>query len=788
MKIVREFLVNFSRFKMAGVLNVIGLSVAFTAFAVIAIQLVFQNGYDRFRPDADKIFRVELLFPMSLQYCASGPTPIGAILKDQIPLVENYFIMTNDRKEVFFKKKTDGSSDKFKELFANTTAAFIETVGVDVLEGDAKQALTEPNMLMIPESVARKWFGKQPAIGKQIFCSGEGRDLTIAAVYKDMPENSVFNNSCYTRFVEQENWGAWDVQIYVKTTTSDRNILQQQVNALKIDPLDQIFEYLHKKEQVEKEGKSYLRISPLTGIFYDNTVIYDTADKGDRRNVAVMVAIGLLIILIAGINFVNFSMSLAPTRMKSINTQKVLGATAFVLRLKLVGEAVTYTVIAFLVSIVLLQLFALSGFANLFSMSLAPANHWDIIGGIGILSVFLGIFAGLYPAFYITSFEPAMVLRGSFVMTPKGIRLRNSLMTFQFIISIVLITCTLLMGAQYRYMQNYSLGFRTENIGWLKLDKDLKTNQEALISEMTSVPGVMDYTFSDYVPGEDLMSSAGTEIDGEAVQLDKWYVYKNFMNFFGINLIRGDHFSQSDLAEDQIILNETAVKKQPVLERYFGRNLPDMIFEGRFIGVAHDVHYMSLRKAVGPLAIICRDSLRYDYMFLKVAGGNLPVTMDKIKAVYERLSPSGMFEFEFLDQSLQQSYEGEKRLMQVISLMGGIAIVLALVGVYGLVIFNAQYKRKEIGVRKVNGATESQIMLLLNRNFFRLLLLSFSVACPVAWYIMSRWLEGFSYKTPLHWWIFLLAGVITLLIALFTVSWQSWKAATENPVKALKSE
>lgn len=361
-------------------------------------------------------------------------------------------------------------------------------------------------------------------------------------------------------------------------------------------------------------------------------------------------------------------------------------------------------------------------------------------------------------------------------------------MAFQFIISIVLITCTLLMGAQYRYMQNYSLGFRTENIGWLKLDKDLKTNQEALISEMTSVPGVMDYTFSDYVPGEDLMSSAGTEIDGEAVQLDKWYVYKNFMNFFGINLIRGDLFSQSDLAEDQIILNETAVKKQPVLERYFGRNLPDMIFEGRFIGVAHDVHYMSLRKAVGPLAIICRDSLRYDYMFLKVAGGNLPITMDKIKAVYERLSPSGMFEFEFLDQSLQQSYEGEKRLMQVISLMGGIAIVLALVGVYGLVIFNAQYKRKEIGVRKVNGATESQIMLLLNRNFFRLLLLSFSIACPVAWYIMSRWLEGFSYKTPLHWWIFLLAGVITLLIALFTVSWQSWKAATENPVKALKSE
>lgn len=788
MKIVREFWINFIRFKTAGILNVIGLSVAFTAFAVIAIQLVFQNGYDRFRPDADKIFRVELLFPMSLQYCASGPTPIGATLKDQIPLVENYFILTDSHKNVFLLKKTDGSTDKFKELLCNTTEDFPEVAGVEVLEGDAGRALTEPNMLMIPESTARKWFKKETAVGKQIFCSEEGRDLTIAAVYKDMPKNSVFKNSCYTRFMEQENWGDWVGQIYVKATTSDRNILQQQVNALKIDPLDQIFEYLHKKEQVEKEGKSYLRVSPLTGIFYDNTVIYDTADKGNHRNVAVMVAIGLLIILIAGINFVNFSMSLAPTRMKSINTQKVLGATAAVLRLKLIAEAVTYTVIAFFVSIGLLQLFALSGFANLFSVSLAPAHHWEIIGGIGILSVFLGIFAGLYPAFYVTSFEPAMVLRGSFVMTPKGIRLRNGLMTFQFIISIILIICTLLMSAQYRYMQNYSLGFQTENIGWVKLDRSLKTNQEALISEMTAVPGVMDYTFSDYVPGEDLVSSTGTEIDGEAVQLDRWYVYKNFMNFFGISLVRGDHFSPSDLAEGQIILNETAIKKQPVLDRYFGRNLPGNTFEGRFIGVAHDVHYMSLRKAVGPLAIICRDSLLYDYMFLKVAGENLPVTLNKIKTAYERLSPAGMFEFEFLDQSLQQSYEGEKRLMQVISLMGGIAIVLALVGVYGLVIFNAQYKRKEIGIRKVNGATESQIMLLLNRNFFRLLLLSFVLACPVAWYIMNRWLEGFNYKTPLHWWIFLLAGVITLAIALVTVSWQSWKAATENPVKALKSE
>ena len=788
MKVIREFWVNFRRFKIAGILNVVGLSVAFTAFAVIVIQLVFQNGYDRFRPDADKIFRVELLFPMSLQYCASGPSPIGGMLKDQSPLVEDYFVMADDQKDIFLLKKPDGSSDKFKEMCGNATAGFADVLGIEILEGDARQALTEPDMLLIPQSVARKWFGPEPAVGKHIFRNGKGKDVTIAAVYKDMPKNSVFKNNCYTRFVEEENWGDWSGQIYIKAATSDRNVLQQQVNALEIATLDQIFEGLHKKEQVEKEGKSYLRVSPLTGIFYDNTVIYDASDKGDRRNAVVMVAIGLLIILIAGINFINFSMSLAPTRMKSINTQKVLGAVAATLRLKLVAEAVTYTVIAFMVSIGLLQLFAISGFSNLFSVSLIPVDHWEIMGGIGLLAMLLGIFAGLYPAFYVTSFEPAMVLRGSFVMTPKGIRLRNGLMAFQFVISIVLITCTLLMGAQYRYMQDYSLGFQTENIGWLKLDRDLMANQETLISEMTAVPGVTDYTFSDYVPGEDLVSSAGTEIDGEAVQLDSWIVYKNFMDFFGIGLIKGENFSQSDLSERQIILNETAVKKQPVLERYLERSFPSPTFKGRFVGVAHDVHYMSLRKAVGPLAIICQNEPGYEYMFLKLSGHSFSVTIEKIKEIYERLSPSGIFEFEFLDQSLQQSYEAEKRLMQVISLMGSIAIILALVGVYGLIVFNAQYKRKEISVRKVNGATESQIMLLLNRNFFRLLILSFIIACPIAWYVISRWLESFNYKTPIHWWIFLLAGVITLGIVLITVSWQSWKAATENPVKALKSE
>lgn len=786
MRTLREFIANFRRFKMAGMLNIIGLSVAFTAFTVIAIQLVFELGYDRFHRNADRMFRVELLYPMSLEYIASGPTPLGALLKANCPLVEKYFLTTNGKSEVLRLKEGNGEN-KFKELVAKATPSLVDMLGLKIVAGDGRQALTEPDMLMIPERMARKWFGGGEVVGKQVY-GGDNKIYTVAAVYEDMPENSVFANHCYMRLVETEDWTNWNEQLFVQASTADRARLNREVNEVGVEVFDQIFEGLHKKEQMEKEGKSYLRVSPVTGIYYDNTVIYDTMKKGSERGSLIMLAVGILIIVIAGINFVNFSMSLAPARMKGINTQKVLGATVVSLRFKLIAEAVLYSVSAFILSIGLLYLVSQMGASHLFSVSLAPLAHWVLIAAVGGLAVLIGILAGIYPAFYVTSFEPALVLKGSFVMTPKGIHLRNGLMAFQFIISIVLITCTLLMGVQNRFMQNYSPGYRTENIGYLQLERSVAGNMEAFVSEMSAVAGVLDYTFSDHAPGTDFISATGTQIDGEAVRFDFWQVHKNFMGFFEIPLVKGDTFSDYDKEETQVILNETAMKRYPVLDRYFGRPIPSGLDSGRYVGVAKDMHYLSLRRPVDALALICSKKNSYNVMFLKLSGTNMAKTLEGIRQAYDKLMPDGMFEFQFLDESLQKQYEAEQRLTQAISLLGGIAIILALVGVYGLVVFNAQYKRKEIGIRKVNGATEGEIMILLNRSFFRLLALSFVIACPVAWYAVSRWLEGFSYKTAIHWWIFLLAGVITLLIAVVTVSWQSWKAATENPVKSLKSE
>ncbi len=787
MRVLHELMMNFRRFKTAGVLNVFGLSVAFAAFAVIAIQLSFQFGYDRFHKNADRIFRAETLFPVSMQYSAFGPEPVGTLLKEQCPLVEDYFIIGGQGEIVFTLKQENGDSDRFKEGCMRVSGSFADMLGLDIVEGDARQALTEPDMLMIPLSIARKCFGKESAVGKQVF-GGMGNSYRVAAVYRDLPGNSVFKNDCYTRLAESDEWGSWSTQIYVLSANSDREALQQQVNGMKIEPMEAIFKGLHKKEQMEKEGKFFLRVSPLTGIFYDQTTVFDTFEKGTKRSAGIMLAIGILIILIAEINFVNFSISLAPTRMRAVNTQKVLGASVGRLRMRLVGEAVSYSLVAFALAMGLLYLFASSGFASLFDMSLFPAEHAVLLAVIGGAAVLLGVFAGLYPAWYVTSFEPALVLKGNFVMSPKGMRLRNGLMAFQFITSIVLIICTLFIGAQYRYMQHFSLGYDTENIGFFELDGSLSGSQNVLISEMTAIPGVTDYTFADHVVGlNSQIFGIGLEVEGEALQLNRWFVYKNFLDFIGASMVKGENFSESDQLA-QLILNETAIRKHPVLEHSFGTTIATSPKLGRFVGVIKDIHYMSLRVPLMPLAITCQEGKEYNYMFLKLSGNDLSATLKNVRQAYERLSPDGIFKFEFLDQSLQQNYEGEKKLMQVVFLMGGIAIVLALVGVYGLVVFNAQYKRKEIGIRKVNGATESQIMVLLNRTFFRLLLVSFILACPIAWYAVHRWLEGFSYKTPVYWWIFLLGGAVTLTIALLTVSWQSWKAASANPVEALKNE
>lgn len=791
MEILKELLLNFRTFRSASWLNIVGLAVAFTAFMIIVIQVEFERGYDKSYKNTDHIFRIETLYPVALQYCAVSPLPVAELIKQQCPEVDDFFVYKQLGKLAASVEDQAKSVHKFWMDGAQAGVGIIDALGLKILDGDGKKALTSPGMVMLSESLARKWFGSIAVTGKQVKMEGyDKQEYTVGAVYEDLPRNSIFENNCFFPIFNISNWQeGWGAQIFVLAKNSDALRLQESVNRAKFEPLEQIFVGLNKEEQRKKEAKSYLRVSPLAGVYYDTSVVYDTVDKGSEKNTLIMLGIGLLVILIALINFINFSLALAPSRMRVVNIRKVLGAGNQELRIQFIIEAVVYVGMAFLVSVGLLQLFAQTALSGFFTVSLDVKEQLPLIAYMGGGAVIAGIIAGYYPALYVTSNQPAMVLRANFATLPNGIWVRKILTVFQFIISISLIACALLMGEQNRFVRNYSPGFTTDNIGYITLDGSFVENSQAILAEILKLPGVTDFTLSEIIPGADMISAQGVMIEDELIQLNFWSVDHNFTRFFDIHLVQGDTFSRANRNNIQILLNETAVKQFPKLKNYLGRTIPNLSNGNIFVGIANDINYLSLRKPIEPLAMIYNPtSMNARVMFVKLSPEGHAQAIGRIREVFERLAPGTIFEFRFLDQYMQENYEYEQKQAGIVSSLGGLAIILALVGVYGMVVFNAQCRKREIAIRKVNGATGYGMMFLLNKDFLRLLLIAFLIACPLAWYTIVQWLEGFAYRTEVRWWMFLLAGVLTLLIVLITVSWQTWRAACANPVESLKSE
>lgn len=781
MRIFREFLGNFKRFRTAGILNILGLTVASAVFMSIMFQVHFENGYDKFNRDADHIFRVEMETGEN-DFSAGVPFPVCGILADACPEITHSFVQRDGLVQDVAIEDEKGNVSKFNIPVSTATPSMCDVIDFDVLCGDARKALAEPGMILLPESQAVRLFGSPgEALNRRMRVSGSSwntidGEYMVAGVYKDFPKNSVFSSSCYAKLVEEEmNWGNWNVEFYIKSKEGDPVRLAKQLNDLKMG------------KDVHPNAALLKRVVPLTGIYFNQTSSYDVKPKGNLATSRILLGVALLIMLIAAINFVNFSMSLAPARIKGINTHKVLGAGMGKLRVQLMGEAMLYALVAFVLSLLLLQAVESSFAGRLFVTSISPLDHPLVAVWCGGIVLAVGLLAGIFPARYITSFAPALVLKGNFVLSPRGQRIRNGLMAFQFMISVMLIICMLLMSSQQRYMQNYTPGFNKDQVVYLKLNQQLLDQRNAFANELMQSPDVTDYAYTDWIPESDITASISGSWKENDFRFDRWFVDKRFMKLMEIPLASGNGFSENR-EETEVIFSETALKQMPFLEKYRDQQVWTAGVSGgaRFVGVAKDIHHLSLRQGYAPLEYVCMgNAYQFDYMLLKISS-NAGEAMKHIGEVFDRFSKYNNLELKFLDDAMQQRYEKESRLTQAISLFGLIAIIISLAGVYGMIVYNAQYKRKEIALRKVNGATEKEILVLLNRGFFLSLGGSFLLSCPLAYYVISFWLSGFAYRTPVHWWIFLLAGSIVFLISLLTVSWQSWRAATVNPVEGLK--
>ena len=536
--------------------------------------------------------------------------------------------------------------------------------------------------------------------------------------------------------------------------------------------------------KIGKKDKK-LKLTPLTDIYYLNESQDGMIFRSGNKEVTLLLFfIALLIIIVAAINFTNFSTALTPLRIKSINTQKVLGSSDTLLRNALLAEAAIVSLIAWLISLVLVWMLGEATALPFVEADLSILNNLPIVLLTGLVALVTGMVAGLYPSWYVTSFPPALVLKGSFGLSPSGRKLRTVLISVQFIVSILLIIGASFVRLQNDYMRSFSLGFDKDQIAIVELSGDIyNKHHETYVNRLKEFSGIEDVAFAmEKVASKDGYSTNGAVLKQKDFQFFMIMASSNFLRVMGIPIEEGRDFSLSDeLSEAPVyIFNHTA---KLAVDMETGDILESWI-PGRIVG------FTSLRNGENNIAFVVGKipyPMPVSYIRLR-AGTDAHAAVSHIRKTLADIDPAYPFDVQFYDTVFDNLYHKEVNLRSLITVFSILAIIISLVGVFGLVVFDTQYRRKEIGVRKVHGATNGEILEMLNRSYIYIVLICFALAAPVGYYSIRQWLESFAYKTPMYWWVFLVALFVVLSITIGTVTFQSWRAANANPVDSLKSE
>lgn len=782
--IIRNFFNTLRRFKMATALNILGLSIAFGAFMVIMMQLDYDWNFDKVHPDADKIYRVETMIDKGTYAILSRPLA-DRFIASSPHIVAGTLAAPSFKRDMSFSVIGDPEQKGYRELALKVYPNYGEVFDFKMVEGEM-EAMNHPNTALIPLSLSRKLFGEETAIGRQL--KSEDETLTIGGVYKDFPRNTMIENNIYYPIPDDfylHEWGESYFYAYIRVDDPEnsKGLIGNFNNNFDASALGPGYEWM---------GKLSLRLTPLTDIHYVTDVQYDFFPKTGRQILWVLLSIAIIILLIAGINFTNFSTALAPMRIKSINTQKVMGAEERVLRTAMISEAVCISFLSFIISIGLIYGFSKSSLSGLVNADLSLSGHTTLITATGIISLLTGILAGMYPAFYTTSFSPALVLKGNFGLSAKGRKLRNGLISIQFVASFALIICSLFMYLQNNFMQNAPVGYDKDQLVITDIPIEMIDKREAIVGQLKSYAGISDVSFSDMLfSGSDQYLELGRDFKNENIRFQCITVDASFLRVMGIDVLEGRDFRKDDerTRDGVFIFNEKA-------HQAYGIEVGDKIGSSEVVGLIPDINFASFRTEIVPMAFYIWGEWKFvpsdrleNYAYIKVnAGSDIKEAFAHIQSTLKSFKSDYSYHVRFFDDILQKLYENERRFSSLIILFSLIAVFISIVGVFGLVVFDSEYRRKEVGIRKVLGSTISEILILFNKTYIRILVICFVLAAPVAWYAVQKWLENFAYKTPLSWWVFLLSFLLVSLITSATVTFQSWRVANANPVNSIKTE
>jgi putative ABC transport system permease protein len=762
---------------------------------LITLFVLDEISYDRFNEKADRIFRVtEMLhLPKEDRPQVVTSPPMGPWLKANFPEVQKT-VRVNRSSRVLSYKETK----IFDTHIDYVDSTFLEIFTFPMLKGNPSKALVEPYSIVLTEKAAKKYFGNEDPLGKSMSLS-DTIALTVTGIIKNVPSNShiqfdvLLSRSTITAMNKnrpEDNWFNNGYYTYI--------LLPEDYDVKELDA--KIKPALYKQmESSRADGGLYYDfvLQPLSDIHLKSTIPYDMSPNGDIKYVITFSIIAGLVLFIACANYVNLSTARSLTRAKEVGMRKAVGANRKQLIIQLLGESLLVTLIAFLIALAVINVVMpsfnlLTGKSLTFALLFTQANAILILLGIFIT---IGVLAGCYPALFLSSFSPIAALKNKLVSGKDNGFVRKGLVVFQFTISIVLIAGTLLIFRQMKFMQNQKLGINKDQMVMVKLKNAIAPKYKLIRDELVSAPGVVSSTVTDFSYADGISNIAllpegasENEITSEAVIS----VDRNFLKTFSIELAAGRDFSEEFASDDTaaFIVNESAVRhfNWGTADQAIGKNVDwGLGKKGKVIGVVKDFNFSSLHEAIKPLIIHIHPDW-YRIVALKINAANASETIAALEKKWKSLYPDMPFEYTFLNEEFAQLYKSEKQTQTIVGLLSGLAIFIACLGLFGLAAFMAEQRMKEIGVRKVLGADVLGIVALLSKDFIILVLIAIAFAVPMAWFAMDRWLEGFAYKTELSWWIFAAAGVVAIVIALFTVSFQSIKAALTNPAKVLKSE
>ena len=789
---------NLSRNKLLSILNITGLAIGVAVCLFMIVWLQRELSFDNFHPNANAIFRVANTFKSeseSFSQAPSGPA-LGAQLPKQLPFVVAACRVFNDEYKIKY------GNNQFIESNAITVDSnFFGFFGFKLLQGNIQQCLASPDRMVITENMAKKYFGNDNPIGKTLMLDDKN-PMTVSAVAQNAPVNSQIQFDFLVpasfkrkQLIEQYNFdmdnfwvGGWPLTYIQLKDPSRWKVAENDINKT-------VAKFSEKDWKENKMSYHYF-LQPIRDIHLKSNLRYDSRNNGSLARVNIFGIVGLIVLLLACINYVNLTTAGAIKRAKETSVRKVVGATRSQLIKQFFTETLIISAFAVLVGLVLFKML-LPLFSNWigqqpYSFPFNVGNSTLILGFIIIISVL----SGIYPASVLSSFRPAIALKGSFMHSLRGDFIRKALVVFQFTITIALVASILIISKQMNFIENKSLGFNSNAVVAINFygDNNVSTKYNSIRNEFLSSPYILNVSrhSANVVGGLGNGWTTTQDINGNEISTSCYTmnVDADYFNTYGMKLAAGRFFSK-DFPTDTtkaVIVNEAAV-------RTFGWKKPENAIGKRFdtgkdaryvVGVVKDFNFEALHKPV--------EALRIGYarqgseISLKIDARHIDEALNYVKKTWKNLVPAVPLEYSFIDDRIREQYNNEQKMQTVFYVFAGLSLFIACLGLFGLSVFVVERKVKEIGIRKVLGADVPGIVGLLSKDFVKLVLVAILIATPLSWYFMDKWLNDFAYRIHIQWWMFVAAGLIALLIALITVSFKAIKAALMNPVKSLRTE